>query len=230
MRILEIVSGAQVNGAVVHCALLCREFTRRGHHVTLVCRKDAKVKALLADSGIRIVESDLHKVPFDEVRRIGALAREAGSEVIHTHMTRAHNFGVVLRRFCGIPCVATAHSHIVQPLTWMFNDRVIAVSEATRRFQLSWNLVRGRNIETVYGFTDYDRQTTVSTDAGDRIRASLGLAADAPVFGIIGDIIPRKGHLHVVRALAEIRKTVPEARLVVVGDPKRKIGAEYHRL
>ena len=208
MEILEIVSGAQINGAVVHCALLCREFTRRGHEVTVVCRHDSKIKTLLP-SGLRVIESDLHKLPFDEVRRIGAIARETGTQVIHTHMTRAHNFGVVLRRFCNIPCVATAHSHIVQPLTFMFNDRVIAVSDATRRFQQSRNLVRAANIDTVHGFADYERQAAVRADAGAQVRAGFGLGPQTPVFGIIGDIQPRKGHLYLVRALSRDQAVDP---------------------
>ena len=229
MEILEIVSGAQINGAVVHCALLCREFSRRGHTVTVVCRHDAKIRALLGDAAITVIESDLHRFPFGEVRRIASIARRSGIQVIHTHMTRAHNFGIVLRRFCDVPCVATAHSHIVQPLTWMFNDHVIAVSDATRRFQMSRNFVRTANIDTVYGFTDYERQSAVPDGAGAGIRTSLGLSGDTPVFGIIGDIIPRKGHLHLVRALPEILRTIPNVRMLVVGDAKRKMGEQYYK-
>jgi glycosyltransferase involved in cell wall biosynthesis len=227
MEILEIVSGAQINGAVVHCAQLSRELARRGHGVTVVCRHGAKIEGLLADAPVRIVESDLHRLPFDELRRIGAIAREAGIDVIHTHMTRAHNFGVALRRFAGIPCVATAHSHIIQPLTWVFNDHVIAVSDATRRFQQSRNLVRPSRIETVHGFMDYERQSAVRSGARAAVRAELGLLDETPVFGIIGDIIPRKGHEHVIQALAQIVSDIPEVRMLVVGDPKRSMGQRY---
>jgi glycosyltransferase involved in cell wall biosynthesis len=227
MHILEIVSGAEINGAVVHCALLSKEMAARGNKVTLVCRHDAKIGRLLGDAPIRRIESDLHRLPFDEVRRISSLARESAVDVIHTHMTRAHNFGVLLRRFAGVPCVATAHSHIIQPLTWMFNDHVIAVSEATRRFQERHNLIRSAHIETVYGFTDYDRQANVEDGARARIRAELGIGETAPLVGIIGDIIPRKGHMYLVRAVANIVRQVPETRFLIVGDPKRNIGRQY---
>lgn len=230
MEILEIVSGAQINGAVVHCALLCREFARLGHSVTLVCRTGSKIKEILCDEKIRVIESDLHRLPLDELRRISTIVRDSRIEVIHTHMTRAHNFGVVLRRFCGVPCVATAHSHIIQPLTWMFNDHVIAVSDATKRFQLKWNLVRPANIDTVHGFMDYESQAAVPAEAGADARASLGIEPDVPVVGIIGDIIPRKGHLYLVRALAEIKRTIPNVLLLIVGDPKRNMGRKYDLL
>jgi len=229
MVILEIVSGAQINGAVVHCAMLSKELARRGHSVTLLCRQDAKVIQLVADTPVKVVESDLHRFPFDEIKRISALVRREGIQLIHTHMTRAHNFGVVLRRFAGVPCIATAHSHILQPLTWMFNDHVIAVSDKTRQFQQSRNFVRTSNIETVHGFTDYERQAIVPAAARAAVRSSLGLREDAPVFGVIGDIIPRKGHLYLARALAEIIRVLPDVRMLVVGDPKRKMGHVYYK-
>jgi glycosyltransferase involved in cell wall biosynthesis len=143
-------------------------------------------------------------------------------------MTRAHNFGVFLRRFAGVPCIATAHSHILQPLTWMFNDHVIAVSDKTRQFQQSRNFVRTANIETVHGFTDYDRQAAVPAGARAAVRSSFGLSEATSVFGVIGDIIPRKGHLHLVRALPEIVRALPDVRMLVVGDPKRKMGQVYY--
>ena len=226
MNILEIVSGAEVNGAVVHCVLLSKELAKRGHQVTLLCRHNSKLIQLLEGSNVEIIESDMHRLPMDELRRVTALARERKVDLIHTHMTRAHNFGVFLRRCSGIPCVATAHSHIVQ-FHWMFADYVISVSNATQRFQQRRNFVKANRIETVYGFMDYDRVSNVPRSARQEVRNSLQIGEDTPLFGIIGDIIPRKGHLHLIRALPSIFERRPEARLVVVGSPKRKIGEEY---
>ncbi len=224
MNILEIISGADVNGAVIHCRMLSQELTRRGHSVTLLCRHNAMIIPMLASDPIEIIESDLHRWPLDELRRIAALARERQIDIIHTHMTRAHNFGVFLRRFSGIPCVATAHTHIGQP-HWMFADQVIAVSDATRRFHRRRSLVPAARIETVHGFADYDRVVSVPPEARREVRAELGIADSTPLLGIIGDIIPRKGHLYLMRALPQILAACPEARLLVVGAPKR--GVEY---
>ena len=224
MNILEIVSGAEVNGAVVHCLLLTRSLAARGHRVTLLCRENAFIANQLAQSDVEILTSDMHRFPFDELRRLAGLCQERRIDIIHTHMTRAHNFGVCLRHFCKIPCVATAHSHIVQP-HWMFNDHVVAVSEATRRFQRVKNFVRENRIETVHGFMDYPRFAQVSSEARSRVRREWGMAETSPLLGIIGDIIPRKGQLHMVRALPQILSSFPEARLAIVGEPKR--GNEY---
>jgi glycosyltransferase involved in cell wall biosynthesis len=80
----------------------------------------------------------------------------------------------------------------------------------------------------VYGFTDYERQAAVPEDARATARESLGFTDETPVFGVIGDIIPRKGHLYLVRALADIVGAMPGVKMLVVGDPKRKIGQQYY--
>lgn len=225
MNILEICSGAEVNGAVIHCLLLTRSLAQRGHRVTLLCRPNAFIAKQLAGDNVEIVTSDMHRWPLDELRRIACLCRERDIQIIHTHMTRAHNFGVFLRRFAHIPCVATAHTHLIQP-QWMFNDHVIAVSDATGQFQRSRSRVRAERIETVHGFMDFGRFANVGEEARRETRKALGIDEETPLLAIIGDIIPRKGLLHLVRALPKIIAAVPNVRLAIVGEPKR--GTEYY--
>lgn len=228
MNILEIISGKEVNGAIVHCMLLSKELVKRGHSVTLLCRYNAKIINLLDDTEIEVIESDMNRWPLKELRHVSEMAHERKIDILHTHMTRAHNFGVFLSRFSHIPCIATAHSHIVQP-HWMFADHVIAVSDCTRRFQQRRNFVRQERIETVHGFTDYNQLNDVPDTARNAVRASLGIEENTPLIGIIGDIIPRKGHLYLIRALPLILIAEPNARLVVIGDAKRNIGKRYYK-
>ena len=61
VRILEIVSGKQPNGAVLQCIALIRQMLRRGHQLTLVCRPGAWIAEELAGERIEIIESDLHR-------------------------------------------------------------------------------------------------------------------------------------------------------------------------
>lgn len=228
MNILEIVSAHDVNGAVIHCLALCRALAARGHEVTLVCRPGAWIKEQITSAEpIRILESNLDRWPLAELRRVARIAKnDLHVDVIHTHMTRAHHFGVFLRRFSGIPVVATAHAQRVQA-QWVFNDKIISVSHATRRWHRTHNLVPASKIETVHGFVNVD-QFTGDVPAGVRAatRASLGVSAgdDAPLIGLIGDVVPRKGQMILVRALPAVLAAMPNARAVIVGPPKGSSG------
>jgi len=216
MNVMEIISARGVNGAVHHCLMLTRQLARRGHQVTLLCRPDAWIAAELASDPVEVIESDLHRWPADELRRIAAVARRRHVDVLHTHSSRAHFFGVLLRWFSGIPCVATAQSRHIQ-LHWMFNDRVIAVSETTRRYHRSYNLVRVGRIVTIHNFIDYDRFAGVPKDAALEFRASVGAEDCSLLIGVVGNVCPRKGQLYLVRAMPTILAAEPKARLVIVG-------------
>ena len=134
MRIMEVISGTAVNGAAVNCFEVLRALRARGHELTVVCRPNAWIAGQLAESNIdvEVIESSLRRWPPDELRRIAQLARDRRIQVVHTHMSSASFFGVLLRRLYGVPaCVATAHNRYIQ-LHWLFNDRVIAVSAKMR--------------------------------------------------------------------------------------------------
>jgi len=198
MRIMEIVSGVGVNRAVTHCLVLTRELARRGHAVTLVCRPDAWIARQLAVDPVDVIPSDLHRWPLDELRRLAALARERRIDVVHTHMSRAHSFGVLLRWAGGLPCVATAQSRHVQ-LHWMFNDRVIAVSDTTRRFHRSYNLVRADRLVTIPDFVDGGGITPVAWDDSDedpgRRAPGGGFRVEsqtAQIEAVFADLLPRR--------------------------------------
>jgi L-malate glycosyltransferase len=216
MKIMEIVSGTRVNGAILHCLLLSRELVRRGHQVTLVCRPGSWISRQMVDGPIDCVRSDLHRWPPDELRRIAGIIRQRQIEVVHTHTSRANFFGILLRWMTGVPNVATAHTRHVQ-LHWMFSKRVIAVSESDRRYQRTHNFVRGSRIDTVHNFIDCQHILEMPTDARGRVRAWLGVADRDVLLGIVGSIVPRKGLIYLIRALPKVLASVPHARLVVIG-------------
>jgi len=214
MNIMEIVSGPTVNGAIIHCLLLARELARRGNRVTVVCRPGSWIGSQLADDQIETVYSDLCR-RLSEMRRIAEVARQRQIDVIHTHQSRAHFFGVLLRYVGGLPCVATAQCRKLQ-LHWMFNDFVVAASEATGRFHRRWNLVPRRRMATIPNFADCRRIAAVLPTARQSVRDEFGLGND-PVVGVVGNVIARKGLIYLVEAMPEILASVTETRLLVVG-------------
>jgi glycosyltransferase involved in cell wall biosynthesis len=154
MHVMEIVFTTGMNGAVIHGTMLARELGRRGHRVTFLCLPNSWCGSQMRPEPIRIVESNLHRWPLDQLIRIGKFFLREGVDVIHTHLSRANFFGQTLSWLSGVPGVA--HNHCVQ-LNWMFHDGVIAPSEATGRFQCTYNRVRPGRIEIVHNFVDHKR-------------------------------------------------------------------------
>lgn len=222
MHIMEIISASDVNGAVMHCVMLCHELAARGHAVTLVCRPGAWFIPQLEKVGVSILPSDLDRWPPREVLRVAALARQKNISVIHTHMSRAHAFGILLRLKTGIPCVATAHSLHIQ-LHWMLNSFVIATSEAALRFHRRYNLVRSSRSAVVHNFIREEAFAAVPDSARGRLRAEFAVTEEEILVGQVGDIVTHKGLLYLVRALPLVLARVPGLRLVIIGSEKKYV-------
>lgn len=228
MRIMQLVSGMGVNGAVLQCWTLARALAARGHEITLVCRPNSWSSIQPVDRGMTLICNDLRRWPFDDLHAIARLVAREDIDVIHTHQSRAHFFGILLRWMSQVPCVATAHSRHLQPF-WRFNDYVIANSQATYRFQRTWNLVRTDRMEVVNYLVNLDGFAKASAGDRQRLRGTWGLTEYERVAGIVGDVIPRKGHLHVVRAWPHIVQRLPSARLVIIGEEKDRAYAQLLR-
>ncbi len=220
MRILQLNSGREINGAVLHTYLLTREFVRLGHDVSVICRPGSWLIPKLADLGVRHVESSMER-RVAELRRVANIVRRERIEVLHTHMSRAHMFGLLLRTMTAVPCVATAHHRRFQ-LHWWLNDFVIANSDATREFHIRYNRVRPSRIKTVYCASDLERFGSRTPDARHEIRRRYRLDAAQPLIGVVGEVVQRKGHIHLLRALPRILLARPDARVMFVGDFDRQ--------
>jgi len=233
MNILEIISGDKRNGAILHCLMVSRELARRGNRVTVACLPDSWIAGELAhDAGSpdqpEVIHSDLHRWPPDELRRVAREVEQRGIEVIHTHTSRSNFFGVLLRYVAGIPSVATAHSRHIQ-LHWMFNDRVVAISEASRRYQQRYNMVRGSRIDLVHNFIDLERFPADLDGQREPLRQRLGVDEGTPLLIAVGDIMPRKGQIHLLEALSVLRRDLPDARLLLVGPSNHDVYYEQTR-
>jgi glycosyltransferase involved in cell wall biosynthesis len=84
-------------------------------------------------------------------------------------------------------------------------------------------------IQVIHNGVDADR---FSPDPAKRtrVRAHLGITADTCLFGIVGQIAPRKGHLGLLRAFATVVGQRPDSVLLVIGAALFDHDVEYSAL
>jgi glycosyltransferase involved in cell wall biosynthesis len=215
VKILQIISGREVNGALVHVNLLSRQLAELGHEVTVLCRRKSWIWRRLSRSGIERVKSEMNRFPPFELQRVARWVKEQKFDVMHTHMSRAHFFGVLLKHLTGVPCVATAHASHWQ-FHWRFNDLVIANSNATRDFQVRYNRVRDK-IVTIPCFIDLDRFSNVDPEVRVSARKNFGIHDNRPLVGIVSAIVKRKGHFEFIEALPKLVERFPDMKVAFIG-------------
>lgn len=216
MRILEIVSGTTACGATVHTLQIAQELHRRGNAITLMGKPGAWVIEQARRRGVPVLETRMKRLPLRDLKAAAQFVRENRIEVLLAHMSGANNFAVWLSRLAKKPAVLRAHAHTVH-FHWRMAHHVIAVSEQTRRYHITRNLVPPSRISTVHGFVDPERLVVPDKGVRQAVRAELGLSPSECAIGVIGNIIPRKGQIYLIRALPKVVARYPQVRVLLVG-------------
>ena len=183
--------------------------------MTIVCRSNSWIKQQSLD--VQFVDSNLKRFPISELRKIAGLVRDKNIDVVHTHMSRAHAFGTLLKFFVpSVPVIKSAHSRSVQ-LHWRFNDFVIANSAATEQYHIRRNGISPKKIQAVHCFIDTDKFQPASRLAARRVRRQLKWNNGEFLVGVVGEITKRKGQEFLVKAIPSLIKAIPHLRVVMVG-------------
>jgi len=249
--VVHVITQLELGGAQQNTLATVARLDRARFAPQLVCGPGG----LLDGEARKLVDVPLHFVPelvrpisplrdWAAARRIAALLAPlaaAGPVLVHTHSSKA---GIVGRRAAAAagagPVVHSLHGYghaAVRPgpvrglALWAerraerHTDAFVAVSRATietgRRLRLFGDkpvrLVRsGIDLET-FARADTLRQAT---------RAQLGLPADAPVAGLIGNLKPQKAPLVFVELAARVAAGRPDARFFLAGDGELRTAVE----
>ena len=162
------------------------------------------------------------------IHRLGALVRDGGFDVVHAHSPLAAiGARIRLAGARGPRLVYTEHNvweryhratYWGNVATYHRNDYVIAVSQHVShsiRYPAPARALPMPPVETRY--QGIDPEAVSSRGSTDGVREELGIAQDAPVVGMVANFKPGKGHDGLVDASVLVRRSVPDARFVLVG-------------
>ncbi|WP_437882630.1 glycosyltransferase [Pseudomonas sp. LRF_L74] len=98
--------------------------------------------------------------------------------------------------------------------------RLVGVSRAVRDYLLASNagFTPGNTLQ-INNAIDIDKAEALQHDKA-RSRELLGLPAHALIFGTIGRLVPVKGHIHLIRAFAELQDSA--AYLAIIGEGRAR--------
>lgn len=157
--------------------------------------------------------------------QVAGAARRTGADVVHANTTRAGLIAIAARAF-GAPA-PLVHVRDWTPPSRAGDAVLGVVARAAGSIVANSRYVADQfdrvgaaaSVEVIHNPVDLARFDPASQDrAAARLR--LGLPADAPVAGVVGQLTPWKGQDDAVRALAVARERVAGAQLVIAGSAK----------
>ncbi|HXG08814.1 MAG TPA: glycosyltransferase family 4 protein [Gemmataceae bacterium] len=166
------------------------------------------------------------------VRRLWRLVRTERVEMLHCARCLPEGLmALVLRYLCGVRYLCYVHGEEMnyaassRELGWLARralagaEAIIANSRNTRRLLLEgWGVSPGR-VHLLHPGVDTTRFVPAPRDPA--VRAQLGWG-DRRVVLTVGRLQKRKGHDMMIRALAAIRRTVPDILYAIVGDGEER--------
>ena len=220
MRVLHVESGRFLYGGARQVQYIIEGLQARGVENLLACPPEAHVADALR-AHAEVIEMPMGgDADLGLMWRLKRLIAQRSPDLVHLHSRRgADLWGGLAARLAGVPCVLSRrvdnpeHRALVS-LKYRLYDHVITISEGIRAVLLSEGLspekvtcVRSALDPAPY-LVDYDK-------AG--YRASLGLAADTPLAGMVAQLIHRKGHRHALAAMPAVLARHPDLQLLIFG-------------
>jgi glycosyltransferase involved in cell wall biosynthesis/GNAT superfamily N-acetyltransferase len=170
------------------------------------------------------------------IRELVGIFRRERFDLVHTHTPKAGVLGRVAARATGVPAIVnTVHGLYATPadrlarrtgvlalekVGAMCSDLELYQSEEDLRWARRIGLVpRGRSLLLGNGcdLSVFD-PTQVPADRVGALRRELGIPEDALVVGTVGRLVSEKGYRELFAAAMEIRRELPQARFLVVGE------------
>jgi glycosyltransferase involved in cell wall biosynthesis len=235
--VLEVLATGTVGGAQQHVLSLVRTLDRQRFEPHVVSLSDGAAARRIEAEGTPV--TILHG--RDDGTAVAALAHllaELEPAVVHDHMYRAEVVGTLAVRRAitmGLPrpfVISTVHSSRVRSASDRAllarltpeMDRLIAVSRSIAA-KIEREGRRGTPVELIPNGVEI---VTPDRDAGAQVRRELGVPEMAPLVGVVARMEPEKGHPTLLEAWPLVRRHVPDARLVIVGEGSRQAALERH--
>jgi glycosyltransferase involved in cell wall biosynthesis len=235
VRILLLVHGLDVGGAESMIAHLARHLRASGDDLEIGCLGAlGTIGEELRADGLSVVMYP-RRPGFDLTLpwRLAARARAGRFDVVHTHQRTALFYGLLAGLLHAVPIVYTEHGPWVGPGPRagqrLFNRllgrracRITAVSDDAARRLKEIEGFAGRDITVIRNGVDGGAWAAAARDGRASARARVGLPSQAVILGSVGRLHAVKNHQMLIEVIAELRRRVPAAALVLVGDgPER---------
>jgi glycosyltransferase involved in cell wall biosynthesis len=220
VKILHVEGGRNFYGGAHQIVLLMEGLKARGIENVLACREGSE----LASASISL--ADVHAIRMDGDLDVGLIARllkiirKTRPDIIHLHSRiGADVMGGIAGRLAGIPVIHSRRqdnpeSRLAVAIKYRLHDRVIVISEAIGRVLRS----EGLSPEKIRCVLDAV-EITPKVEAPERewFKETFDIPEGAPTLAVVAQLIQRKGHAVLLKAMPEILARFPDTRLFFFG-------------
>jgi sugar transferase (PEP-CTERM/EpsH1 system associated) len=228
IRVMHILPFLDVDGGMEKVLVdgLLRTDLQRVFPMVCCLEEKGGRAAQLERVGIEIfVESKRSRMDWAFPLRLAKLLKDQRVDIVHTY-SGVYRDGCLAARLAGVPFNVHTDQGRFYPDTWKIRlthrlmtklrDKVISVSKDLKDYMINEVGIPSEKVVVIYNAVDCNHSHSFTQS--DDLRHEFGLINGHPVVGIIGRLVPVKDHSTLLKASVKVFASMPEAKLVIVGD------------
>ena len=201
--------------------LLLKGLYERGHAAELVAAKGSSLGHRARKANIYVHHVSRGMLQLSAAARIRSILREGRIELVHANEAHAVTAAWLAGASRKVPFVISRRVGYPLGQSWIAQARYRAASciIANSRWVADQAIASGApkdKLRVAYEGVVIPQGTTPQLRLAARHR--WGVAGDAQLLGCVGVLLPDKGQEWLIRALVEVHKEFPSARLLLAGD------------
>lgn len=239
--VCHVIHALGVGGAEVLVDAMVRRMSDRYRCVVAVLDEVGQIGDQLRADGT--VVEHLHRQPGIDrgcARRLNDFADRENVQILHAHQYTPFFQAMLSRGLLGSrPVIFTEHGRhfpdlpsrkrsIVNRLLLRRQDRLIGVGGAVRQALIANEGLPAARVEVVYNGVDLEKLASPTSGARERIRSEFGFSDGDFVIIQVARLHRLKDHWTALRTMNELRRTVPNARLLIVGEGEERTDIEQN--
>ncbi len=236
IKVLFITVGMDVGGTEKMLVGILKNIDKNKYEVYLCClESEGQLQKEIEKENIEAIYLNIVKKPllfsalfhFLAIFRIYAVLKSKGIEIIHSFLPRANIISRIAGYLAGVPIIISSNrtSQIRKRyyllLDWLTSplvDKITAVSNAVGRYTKENMKTKRDKIEIIENGVDFNNLQIEYYRKED-----WGIDSNTGIIGIVGRLVPVKGHQCFLRAAKIIKKESPNVKFFIVGDgPERE--------
>jgi glycosyltransferase involved in cell wall biosynthesis len=229
IHIFHLIDGLTFGGAETLLRDLAAGLEQRGYRITVAYSTHGAFVEELEKKGLRLIQIPrLGLIDPFFLYKIFQILKKENPDVVHTHLFKSDFHGRLAARLARVPVViSTLHNNdtwannkilgYIYGLTSIWADRLIAVSPEVKEFHINKTKILPQKTMVIQNGVDVDSFSGYKEQA-IKLRKDFGIESTAPLFGIVGRLMPQKNVPMFLLAAKEILQSQPNARFLIVGD------------
>lgn len=223
VKILQLITSLNIGGTEHYLLSLVQRLDKKKYEVKVGYLKEkGHIAQEIEKEGISV-----YHLPFPW--RLFLFLKKEKIQLLHTHLYRANIIGRIIGRIARIPIIISSqqstddwrrwYHSVADRWTARFADKIIANSEAVKKRLIHREKIPEKKTAVIYNGIDLSK---FRVNSGVK-KEALGIKPQRIVIGTVARLHPAKGLTYFLRALKQVRETIPEAMFLIVGDgPERE--------